>query len=451
MVTKIIPVNSKYVEDQMRDYAIYVIEDRALPHASDGLKAATRRVLWTASDGKKYKSLTLAGATAPLHPHGQPDSAINTLAAYYGNNVPLLKGDGSFGTLLIPNAYGASRYTSVTISKFSKDVLLRDIDIIPMVENYDSTLMEPKHFLPLVPLLLVNPQEGVAVGFASTIFSRNPEHIIKQQIEYLQGKIPTKQLVPTFLPQNQIAVDSETKNNTIKWIFKGEIEILNTTEVIVKNLPYGLVHEDFISRIIQMIDDDKLVKYVDDSVDYYKIKLTFKRGSIKEIGEDNLLQYLGLVKSVSENFTILDFSGVKVWKTDTIEYIQKFTDWRLGWYVNRFERLKNIALFDLQKYKDIIRAIDKNLGGLSKKLRDKQELREFCEEVGIVNVEYIADLPIYRFTEEEKEKVQEKIKEVNLDIAKYNKLLSSENDRRDIYVNELIEIRNNIKKGLYDK
>ena len=163
-------MSSNYINDQRKEYSLYVLQMRAIPHAADGLKAAARRVLWTAKNGSKFKSATLSGATMPIHPHAAPESTINTLAAPYGNNVPLLKGDGAFGTLLNPTAYGASRYTSVSLSAFTKDVLFRDIEIIPLVDNYDETQREPKHFLPLVPVVLMNPQEGIAVVLPQAFF-----------------------------------------------------------------------------------------------------------------------------------------------------------------------------------------------------------------------------------------------------------------------------------------
>ena len=85
--------SSQYINDQRREYSLYVLQMRAIPHAADGLKAAVCRVLWTARDGKKVKCATLAGATMPIHPHAAPESTINTLAADFSNNIPLLSGN----------------------------------------------------------------------------------------------------------------------------------------------------------------------------------------------------------------------------------------------------------------------------------------------------------------------------------------------------------------------
>lgn len=444
--------NSSYVEKESKDYALYVLQTRAIPHLSDGLKSAARRVLWTAKDGKKIKSLTLAGATLPLHPHSLPESSINTMAAFYGNNIPLLHGEGAFGTLLNPKVYGASRYTYVSLSKFTKDIIMADIDIIPMVENYDGTLMEPKHFLPLVPVVLINPQEGMAPGFASDILPRSPEIIIKHQIDYLEGKKLTKNPPPSVIPLNQIAVRSEIdKNGNTKWIFHGTIEIIDTTTVLITNLPFNVDHDDHEVKLIKLMDmeDSPIVKITDDSKDQYKILIKFKRGAIAEIGEDNLLQYLGLVSSVSENLNVIDFDGERVLSTNYIEVVEKFTEWRLQWYVQRYQRLKELTLDDIQKYNDIITAIDNDVGGKAKTLKDRSSLIDFCKQIGIVNTQYIADFPVYRFTKEEKDKIIEKIKDAKGMLAEYNALLKSDTKRKEVYIKELTEIRDKIKKGYY--
>ncbi|PJF38261.1 MAG: hypothetical protein CUN55_17910, partial [Phototrophicales bacterium] len=146
---------SKYIEELYYDYSYYVLHNRAIPHAKDGLKSATRRVLWMARDGKKYKTATLAGSTMDIHPHAAPEGAINTAAAPYANNVPLFDAYGSMGTLLNPTAYGAARYTSVAVSNFTKDVIFRDIDILEQQETYDGTKMEPVTFYPLLPIALI--------------------------------------------------------------------------------------------------------------------------------------------------------------------------------------------------------------------------------------------------------------------------------------------------------
>lgn len=438
--------SSEYINQQRRDYSLYVLQSRAIPHAADGLKAAARRVLWVARDGKKRKSATLAGECMPLHPHASPEGAVNTLAAPYGNNIPLLKGDGAFGTLLNPTAYGAARYTSATISKFSEDVVLRDIEIVPMQENYDGTLEEPKHFLPLIPLVLLNPQEGIAVGFASDILPRSLPNIIHSQINYLTGK-GFKEPKPTFTPTDQVATPGENG----RWVFAGTIERQGAVNVRVTNLPYGLAHPSFIAKLIKLeeSEDPIIVDHVDNSKDAYDIMITFKKGSLAGKSDEDILAYLGLVTTVNENMNVIDFDGERVWAASYKEMVEKFCDWRLKWYVNRYERLARLLGDEIQRHKDVLLAIKKNISGMSRSLKSRGELKEYMTEIGIVHVDYVADLPVYRFTEEEKAKTEEKLKAAETLMKHYKTLLKSEDERRKVYIEELNEVLTKYNKGFY--
>jgi DNA gyrase subunit A len=436
--------SSEYINQQRRDYSLYVLQSRAIPHAADGLKAAARRVLWIARDGKKRKSATLAGECMPLHPHASPEGAVNTLAAPYGNNIPLIKGDGAFGTLLDPTAYGASRYTSATISKFTDDVVMRDIEIIPMVENYDSTLQEPDHFLPLIPIVLLNPQEGIAVGFATDILPRSLPDIINSQISYLSGK-GFREPKPTFTPTKQRAF----ANGNDKWTFVGEIKKEGAVDVRVTNLPYGLTHPKFIDKLIKMQEAELINDYEDNSQDNYDILVTFKKGSLTGKSEEEILALLGLTTSLSENMNVIDFDGKRVWAATYVDLIQKFCDWRLGWYKKRYERLASLLNEEIRRYQDIILVIEKNFSSMITKFDSRAEMKEYLQQMGVVYVDYIADLPIYRFTEEEYKKVKDKLDEALAKMKEYKQLLKSEDDRRTIYVNELKEVLTKYNKGHY--
>lgn len=438
--------SSQYIEQQRRGYSIYIMQMRAIPAATDGLKAAGRRVLWMARDGKKYKSATLAGATMPIHPHASPEDAINTLAAPYGNNIPLLKGDGAFGTLLNPKAYGASRYTAVTVSKFTQDVVFRDIEIIPMQENYDGTLEEPVHFLPLIPIALLNPTEGIAIGFASNILPRSLEDIILAQIAFLKGTTEISDLVPKFAPLKSTSFKFEDGF----FYFKGEFEQIDATTIRITQLPYGAVHEKIISKIDELYEKGTVVDYTDNSRDTINIIVKFKKGVLRELSENDTLKLLGLVVRHSENLNVLDFEGKAVWNPSSSEFIKKFTDWRLKWYVNRYQRLYNLIKDELQRYYDIRTAIKHNAGNVARKCKSRAELKEWLETIKIVNLDYIADLPIYRFTADEDLKNEERIKEAEAKLKEYNDLLSSETKRRNIYINELEQILKNFNKGVYD-
>lgn len=444
--------SSQYINDERREYALYVLSERAIPHAADGLKPAARRCLWVARQGGKFKTASLAGAAMPLHPHAAPTGAIETLTGPYLNNIPLFEGDGAFGTLLNPrNAMAAPRYTSVKVSKFCKDVVFKDIEIVPMQENYDGTLQEPKHFLPLVPIVLLNPQEGIAVGFATTILPRALDDIIKSQLDYLEGKEYFYEGLPNLTSIGQQAVDWYEDNGNYRYIFHGEFERTNTTTITITNLPYGITHEKFIDKLTALEDDGFITSFEDNSRDKYDIIVKFKRETLKTLDDEQLLQKLNLVNITSENLNVINFDGKSVWSATYEELIQHFCDWRLQWYIVRYQRLSDLLEVELQRYRDIIKAINKNVGGVAKKVNSRSELKEYLESIKIVHLDYIADLPVYRFTIEEKEKVTKKLEEGEKLLKYYQKLLKSEQERKKIYIIELQDILSSYKRGNYDQ
>lgn len=445
------PESSNYILDRRRDYSLYVMTSRAIPAVTDGLKAGGRRALWTARDGKKYKTATLAGATMPIHPHGECSGAINTLAAPYGNNIPLFKGDGAFGTLLNPTAYGASRYTSVSTSVFTDDVVFRDIEIIPMTENYDSTLEEPLHFLPLIPIALLNPSEGIAVGFATNILPRSLNDIINTQLAWLKGTKPPSTLLPTFAPTQTIATHSEETERGVAYYFNGEFIRKDTSTLIITRLPYGQIHEKVIGKLDDLMEKGVVVDFTDVSKDQINIEVKFKRGYLKDADDADLLKMMGLTVRHIENLNVLDFTGQNIWSTTPLELIQRFTEWRLGWYVQRYERLRDLLKIDLQRYYDIRTAIANNIGAAARKTQSRAELKELLEAIGIVYLDYIADLPVYRFTEDERLKNEERIKEAEAQLKVYEDLLASEDLRKGVYIKELTEVLQKYNKGSYTK
>lgn len=443
--------SSPYINQQRRDYSLYVMRSRAIPSVIDGLKAGARRILWTARDGKKVKAATLAGATLPIHPHANPDDTVNTLAAQYGNNIPFLTGDSAFGTLLQPKEFSATRYTAVKTSNFTNDVMFRDIEIIPMQENYDGTLEEPVTFLPIVPTVLLNPQEGTGIGFASNILPRDLADIILAQMTHLKGGKKISDPNPIFHPLNCASYAATEEKNGMAYYFNGMLERKDTTTAVITALPYTQTHDVVIDKLNKLVDDEILIDYIDGSKNFISIELKFKRGFLKEIEDADLYKMLGISVRQIENLNVLDFTGQAVTKLTPTELIQQFTDWRLQWYIKRYERLRDLLNIDLQRYYDIRCAIKNKVGAIASKTENRSELKELLDGFGIVNLDYIADLPVYRFTEDERLKNEKRISEGEAKLSEYKNLLGSEAERRKVYVAELQEVLSNYNKGQYNE
>jgi DNA gyrase/topoisomerase IV subunit A len=165
--------------------------------------------------------------------------------------------------------------------------------------------------------------------------------------------------------------------------------------------------------------------------------------------EDTIRNTLKLVNRESENLTYIDVDGETVVIATAEEAIEEFTHWRLQWYRNRYEKLLKEVDEEIQRYKDILQAIKKNVGGTAKKVNNRAELIDFLQAIDIVNTDYIAGFPVYRFTVEEKDKTEKKLVKALAEAKKYRELLASDTKRRNVYKKELEEILDEYINGVY--
>ena len=117
--------------------------------------------------------------------------------------------------------------------------------------------------------------------------------------------------------------------------------------------------------------------------------------------------------------------------------------------MTRYERLLGLVQEEIQKYKDILLAIKKKVGTVATKTANRGELKEYLDHIGIVNLDYIADLPVYRFTEDERDKVKARLEDALAREAEYTRLLSSEAERKKIYAGELRDVLKRYNRGDY--
>jgi len=176
------------IGDRFGRYSKYIIQERALPDARDGLKPVQRRILYamhvegnTNDKGFRKSAKTVGNVIGNYHPHG--DSSVyeamvrmsqdwkvrNVLVQMHGNNGSV---DGD------PPA--AMRYTEARLSAISAE-LLRDIDkqTVEFIPNFDDTAMEPTVLPSMYPNLLVNGSTGISAGYATEI----PPHHLGEVID----------------------------------------------------------------------------------------------------------------------------------------------------------------------------------------------------------------------------------------------------------------------------
>ncbi|MBT5699979.1 MAG: DNA topoisomerase IV subunit A, partial [Gammaproteobacteria bacterium] len=117
-----------YTESAYLNYAMYVINDRALPHIGDGLKPVQRRIVYAMSElrlsaeAKYVKSArTIGDVLGKFHPHGDSAcyEAMVLMAQSFSYRYPLVDGQGNWGSPDDPKSYAAMRYTESKLAAYS--------------------------------------------------------------------------------------------------------------------------------------------------------------------------------------------------------------------------------------------------------------------------------------------------------------------------------------------
>ena len=168
-----------FVEEAYRNYSMYVILDRALPHLADGLKPVQRRIVYAMSElglraGAKPKksARTVGDVIGKYHPHGDLAcyEAMVLMAQDFAYRYPLIAGQGNWGSTDDPKSFAAMRYTEAKLAPYAQTLLAElgqaTVDWQP---NFDGTLEEPALLPARLPNVLLNGSTGIAVGLSTDI------------------------------------------------------------------------------------------------------------------------------------------------------------------------------------------------------------------------------------------------------------------------------------------
>jgi DNA gyrase/topoisomerase IV subunit A len=441
---------SEYLLETSKEYAIYICESRGLPNVADGLKDVQRKALWLMRNkSEKIKTVSMSGEmiSSNLYLHGDTSASdsISKLAAPYANNIPLIFGIGNFGTRIAPvKGIGAPRYTYVKKYKVTESLVYPDLDIIPLKENYDGSTQEPVHFLPIVPLVLLNGISGLAVGWSTDILPHNLKDIIEATEQVLLDK-PVKQLVP-YYERYDVKVKHLEGNS---WEFEGRVEITDTSTIVVKELPPDLTLEQFKTRLNKLEEENKINGYIDRSTDKINITIKMARGSIKDWTEEQAIEYFKLRQKGTQRLVVIDFDGKSIRQyATTEELIRDFVSHRLKWYTRRYEHYIENAADELTFWEALKMCFDKKLPSKIQSFKNKTETEKAVrditaklEDIGDHHIERILGLPIYRWAVDSYEDILAKISNLSKNIEEWANILSDEQNLKNIYLQELAELK----------
>lgn len=443
---------SDHINEMSLEYARVTAEKRAIPKVADGMKDAHRKALFVIRNkADKIKTVSLSGEVIAqnlyVHGDGALSDAISNLAAPYKNNIPFLHGIGTFGTKVSPDAFAAPRYTYVKRNRATTDLVLVDTAVMPMQENYDGSAMEPLHFLPIIPLVLLNGISGIASGWSTDILPHNLQDVIDGCLKVLDGKA-LKDLTPKFDYQDIDVKLLEKGADYTSWEFIGKYKIIDTSTVQILELPPGKSLEQFRDHLTKLEDTNKIISFTDKSTDTIDVVIKFKRVELSGYTDEQLIALLKLKVRATERLVCVDFDNVSIRQfKDTPELITEFVEFRLGYYVKRFRKLLADDTFSLQFWQALKLCFDKKLPDKLRSLKSKQELRDeilkICSGITVSDdqVNRITELSSYRWCQDYYQECLDQIQGHSDRIREYADILADNEKVKSVYRKELKDLR----------
>ena len=443
--------SSQFISRTSREFGLYTLYSRAIPLISDGLKPSQRIPLWLIrNSAEEIKTSSLAGdmIKSELYMHGDAAASdtIGLMAAPYRNNYPYLDGDGQFGSRGAPvEGIGAPRYTSVKRSKFAQAVIYPDLDLAPLVENYDGSVRWPGTFLPLLPLVLLNGIKGVATGYSTNILPRRFEDLIEAVQAVLKGK-PITRLMP-YWDRYDLTVELSGVPN--KYIVTGRLNRHNTSTVRVTELPPDFTLEQFKERLLELEGKDRIEGFVDSTTDNISVDVKFTRATLEGMTDSALLDLLRVRQSTTERIVVIDYDG-NVAQYDTAEsVVAEFVKWRLEFYLTRYQNLAAKTVQEQLFWLCLLACLDADLPKFLKNIEDRSGLNRKINDIVIhaglpvqINIlDRLSSLPSYRWTQAGKEEAKQHISDCEARLSEYEAIIASPAKRKAIYLDEVSDLR----------
>ena len=456
---------TEMLEINYMPYAMSVIVSRAIPEI-DGFKPSHRKLLYTMYKmgllgGNRTKSANVVGQTMKLNPHGDQAIYDTMVRLTRGNGSllhPFVDSKGNFGKQYSRDMQcAAPRYTEVRLEKICEEIFKGiDKDAVDMVDNYDGTLKEPTLLPTTFPAVLVNANQGIAVGMASNICSFNLAEVCAATEAYMRD--PSADLLeimpaPDFsgggkilYDKNQMKAIYDTGKGTFSVRAKYQVDKAKNL-IEITEIPYSTSVEAIIDNIADLVKSGKAKEIADirDETDLDGLKITIdcKRGTDHEQLMTKLFRFTKLEDTFSCNFNILIDGSPRV--MGIAQILDEWLKWRrtcvcreLSYNLDKMKKKLHlldglaVILLDIDKAIKIIRETELEadvIPNLMKGFGIDEEQAEYVAEIKLrnINKQYI----INRISD------RDKLKE---DIADTEDLLNSPRRINNLIAKTLKEV-----------
>ncbi|MCY8097832.1 DNA topoisomerase IV subunit A, partial [Bacillus atrophaeus] len=465
------------IGDRFGRYSKYIIQDRALPDARDGLKPVQRRILYamhaegnTSDKNFRKAAKTVGNVIGNYHPHG--DSSVyeamvrmsqdwkvrNVLIEMHGNNGSI---DGD------PPA--AMRYTEARLSPIASE-LLRDIDknTVEFVSNFDDTSKEPVVLPAMFPNLLVNGSTGISAGYATDI----PPHHLGEVIDAVIKRIDSPDCTVTELmevikgpdfPTGGIiqGVDGirkayETGKGKVIIRGKAEVETIRggREQIVITEIPFEVNKANLVKKMDEYRIDKKVegISEVRDETDRTGLRVVIELK--KEADAKGILNFL--YKNTDLQITY-NFNMVAIHNRRPM--LMSLTAILDAYIAHQKEVVTNRSIYELQKAKDrhhIVEGLMKALSILDEVIatirssNDKRDAKnnliskfEFTEP----QAEAIVSLQLYRLTNTDITALKEEAEELSKNIQELESILNNDKKLLKVITSSLKKLKKTYADG----
>ncbi len=457
--------------DRFGRYSKYIIQERALPDARDGLKPVQRRILYamyvdgnTQEKGFRKSAKTVGNVIGNYHPHG--DSSVyeamvrmsqtwkvrNMLVEMHGNNGSI---DGD------PPA--AMRYTEARLSAISME-LLRDIDkkTVDFVPNFDDTSEEPTVLPARFPNLLVNGSTGISAGYATDIPPHhlgevidaaimrmdNPETTVDELMTVMKGPdFPTGGII-----QGVEGIKKAYETGKGKFVIRGNAEIEDIRggkqQIVITEIPFEVNKANLVKKMDEFRVDRKVegISEVRDETDREGLRIVIELK--KDADATGVLNYLykNSDLQVTYNFNMVaihnrrpKLMGLRQLLDAYIEHQKEVVTNRTKYELNKAQERQHIVE-GLIKALSILDEVIATIRASKDKRNAKDNLItkfEFTE----AQAEAIVSLQLYRLTNTDITALQAEAKELAEKVAELSAILESEKKLVSVIKKELKQIK----------
>ncbi|MFX0571533.1 DNA topoisomerase IV subunit A [Bacillus pumilus] len=459
------------IGDRFGRYSKYIIQDRALPDARDGLKPVQRRILYamyaegnTQDKNFRKAAKTVGNVIGNYHPHG--DSSVyeamvrmsqdwkvrNVLIEMHGNNGSI---DGD------PPA--AMRYTEARLSAIASE-LLKDLDkeTVEFVANFDDTSKEPVVLPAMFPNLLVNGSTGISAGYATDIPPHHLGEVIDGVIKRIEQPHCTVEDLMTVIkgpdfPTGGIiqGVDGikkayETGKGKIMIRGKAEIETIRggRQQIVITEIPYEVNKANLVKKMDEFRIERKVegISEVRDETDRTGLRIVVELK--KEADANGVLNFLykNSDLQIPYNFNMVAIHN----RRPTLMTLTTILD---AYIAHQKEVVTNRSAYELRKAKERHHIVDGLIKALSildeviatiRSSNDKRDAKnnlmdkyDFTE----AQSEAIVSLQLYRLTNTDITQLRDEASELDVRIAELEDILGNEKKLLKVIKNSLKKLK----------